>query len=85
MEGIDAIRSSPVVLTEAGPRLHPVFVRYAWPAELDAMALVAGLVLVDRFGDDRRPFEASSRRHVSVYRREVAELARSWRAARRLT
>ncbi|HEY3238049.1 MAG TPA: SAM-dependent methyltransferase, partial [Acidimicrobiia bacterium] len=58
------------VLTESGVRLYPVVVRYAWPAELDAMALVAGLALSHRFGDyDRRPFDASSTRHVSIYRR----------------
>jgi SAM-dependent methyltransferase len=63
------IRSSHVVMTDGGLRLYPVFARYAWPAELDAMALVSGLVLVDRFADyDRRPFDASSPRHVSVYR-----------------
>ena len=57
-----------IVMTEAGLRLYPVFARYAWPAELDAMA--AGLVLVDRYADyDRRPFDASSPRHVALYRR----------------
>jgi hypothetical protein len=50
-------------------RLYPVSIRSAWPAELDAMAMVAGLELSSRFGDyDRRPFDASSTRHVSVYR-----------------
>jgi SAM-dependent methyltransferase len=64
------VTSSHIVLTEAGLRLYPVFARYAWPAELDAMALVAGLALVDRYADyDRRPFDASSPRHVSLYRR----------------
>lgn len=67
------IRSSHVVMTDAGLRLYPVFARYAWPAELDAMALASGLVRVDRFGDyDRRPFDASSPRHVSVYRLQSA-------------
>jgi SAM-dependent methyltransferase len=64
------VQSSHVVLSDSGVRLYPVSLRYAWPAELDAMALVAGLVLVDRFGDyDRRPFDANSTRHVSVYRK----------------
>jgi SAM-dependent methyltransferase len=62
------ITSSHIVIRDGDVRLYPVHARYAWPAELDAMALVAGLVLVDRFADyDRRPFEASSPRHVSVY------------------
>ena len=63
-----SLRSSHIVITDGGVRLYPVYVRYAWPAELDAMALVAGLVLVDRFADyERRPFDASSTRHVSIY------------------
>jgi SAM-dependent methyltransferase len=58
-----------ILLTPAGTQLRPVHLRYAWPAELDAMALVAGLQLVHRFGDyDRRPFDATCGRHVSVYR-----------------
>ena len=64
------VQSSHVLLGDNRVRLYPVCIRYAWPAELDAMALVAGLVLADRFGDyDRRPFDAASPRHVSVYRR----------------
>ncbi|MEW6471743.1 MAG: class I SAM-dependent methyltransferase [Actinomycetota bacterium] len=63
------IHSSHVLLSDAGVRLVPVVVRYAWPAELDAMALVAGLTLAHRYADyDRRPFEAISPRHVSIYR-----------------
>lgn len=75
---IDASRHDPVhqrvdschvVLTEAGIRMYPVALRYAWPAELDAMALAAGLVLESRLGGyDRRPFDATSTVHVSVYR-----------------
>jgi len=48
----------------------PVTVRYAWPAEMDLMARVAGLELEDRFGwYDRRPFTEQSGQHVSVYRK----------------
>ena len=54
--------------TEAGVRATPVELRYAWPAELDLMARIAGLVLEHRFGGWRRePFTALSRTHVSVY------------------
>jgi len=64
------IHSSHVLLSEGGVQLVPVVIRYAWPAELDAMALVAGLGLVDRYADyARRLFQATSARHVSVYRR----------------
>jgi SAM-dependent methyltransferase len=48
----------------------PVTVRYAWPAEMDLMGLLAGLVLEDRWGwYDRRPFTERSGQHVSVYRK----------------
>ena len=42
--------------------------RYAWPAELDLMAELAGLRLRDRWaGWDRAPFTSESRGHVSVW------------------
>ena len=46
----------------------PFEFRYAWPAELDLMARVAGLTLEDRWaGWGREPFTNLSRSHVSVY------------------
>lgn len=57
----------------AGGRVEllPVRIRYAWPAELDLMARLAGLELVDRWsGWDRAPFTATSTAHVSVYGRQ---------------
>jgi SAM-dependent methyltransferase len=42
--------------------------RYAWPAELDLMAELAGLMLRDRWsGWEREPFTSESRKHVSVW------------------
>lgn len=42
--------------------------RYVWPAELDLMARIAGLNLVERWGDwNRTPFTAESTYHVSVW------------------
>jgi SAM-dependent methyltransferase len=42
--------------------------RYVWPAELDLMAQLAGMRLVQRWGGwDRRPFTAESTSHVSVW------------------
>jgi len=42
--------------------------RYAWPAELDLMARIAGLRLLDRWSDWwREPFTSLSASHVSVY------------------
>jgi len=44
--------------------------RYAWPAELDLMARLAGLRLRERWADwDRAPFTGDSGKHVSVWRR----------------
>jgi SAM-dependent methyltransferase len=46
----------------------PVEFRYAWPAELDLMARLAGMRLQDRWaGWKREPFTAVSTAHVSVY------------------
>lgn len=43
--------------------------RYAWPAELDLMAQLAGLTLEHRWaGWHEEPFTAESGSHVSVYR-----------------
>ncbi|HEX2303630.1 MAG TPA: class I SAM-dependent methyltransferase [Gaiella sp.] len=54
--------------TDEGVRASPVELRYAWPAELDLMARIAGLALEDRWGGWRRePFTSLSRSHVSVY------------------
>ncbi len=42
--------------------------RYAWPAELDLMARIAGLRLRERWADwDRSPFTGESPKHVSVW------------------
>ncbi len=74
---IDAMRHDPitqiveghhVLIGDSSVRLSPMRLRYCWPSELDAMAQVVSMRLVARYGDyDRRPFEAGSGRHVSVY------------------
>ncbi len=44
--------------------------RYAWPAELDLMAQLAGMRLRERWaGWKREPFTSDSRKHVSVWER----------------
>jgi SAM-dependent methyltransferase len=60
-----------VELTEGGGvRLRPWAIRWATPAQLDAMASDAGLRLADRWADmANAPFTADSAGHVSVYRR----------------
>lgn len=64
------IEESHVSLSAAGIRLNPVVQRYAWPAEMDLMARMAGLKLKARWGGwNREPFTASSELHISVYGR----------------
>ncbi|AJE83207.1 methyltransferase type 11 [Streptomyces albus] len=46
--------------------------RYAWPAELDLMARIAGLELERRVADwDGAPFTQDSAKHISVWRKPV--------------
>ena len=61
---------SHVTLSTEGIHLNPVVQRYAWPAELDLMARIAGLRLKDRWGGwNREPFDSRSPTVVSVYGR----------------
>jgi SAM-dependent methyltransferase len=47
--------------------------RYAWPAELDLMAQLAGMELRERWsGWKREPFTSDSRAHVSVWEKPAA-------------
>jgi len=58
------------VFAEGGVQTYPVEFRYAWPAELELMARIAGLTLQDRWAGWRREaFTSLSRSHVSVYER----------------
>lgn len=58
-----------VELTPEGIRFGPIVCRLAPPSELDLMARLAGLRLVERWGGwCGEPFDARSVRHVSVYR-----------------
>lgn len=62
------ISSQHMLITKAGPRLYPVKLRYAWPAELDLMAELAGLSLHHRWGSwEKDPFTKESGKHISVY------------------
>lgn len=55
-------------LEDGAFRPSPVELRYAWPAELDLMARIAGLRLEHRWGGwAGEPFTALSPSHVSVY------------------
>src|SRR5262245_57760612 len=62
--------SQHVVVTETGTKLYPINIRYAFPAELDLMARLAGLRLLERWGSwHKEPFTDASPRHISVYGR----------------
>ena len=55
-------------LTDGRFQPSPIEMRYAWPAELDLMARLAGMRLQDRWGGwKREPFTGLSPAHVSVY------------------
>ena len=60
---------SHVSISSAGVRLNPIVQRYAWPAELDLMARIAGLRLKERWdGWNHEPF-TGKHNVVSVYGR----------------
>jgi SAM-dependent methyltransferase len=67
------VHSANILLSETGTRFYPIQIRYAWPAELDLMARIAGMHLRERFGGwKREPFNKSSGIHVSVYEKILA-------------
>lgn len=62
-----------VTMTDRGAERFSLPLRYAWPAELDLMARLAGLTLEARWADfDQTPFTATSPRHVSVWQKPAA-------------
>jgi SAM-dependent methyltransferase len=59
-----------LVLGPAGVQVFPIVTRQIWPSELDLMARLAGLRLVDRWGGwNREVFTGDSRLAVSVFGR----------------
>ncbi|MER8824737.1 class I SAM-dependent methyltransferase [Mesorhizobium sp. M0991] len=55
-------------LTPAGNRTMPLKMRYVYPTELDLLAKISGLELLERYGDwQRRPFDNASRQYISVF------------------
>jgi SAM-dependent methyltransferase len=58
-----------ITFDSTGIHLSPFAMRYCWPEQIDEMAMAAGLRLTERHADwDRRPFDTSSKSHISVYR-----------------
>ncbi len=67
------IRSQKITFTADGVRLRPHLERYCRPAEIDAMARVAGLEPEARYADwAGAAFTAAAARHVTVYRKGQA-------------
>jgi SAM-dependent methyltransferase len=62
------VSSQHIIMDDAGIKLYPVQVRYAWPSELDLMARLAGMRLRERWSNWRREaFTSDSTNHVSIY------------------
>jgi SAM-dependent methyltransferase len=60
-------------LVEGTWQAHSIPFRYVWPSELDLMARLARMTLVERWGGWRRePFTRDSTSHVSVWRSSEA-------------
>lgn len=59
-----------VILTNGSVRLNPMIHLETYPDELDSLAELTGLKLVERWGGWRRePFTPYAQRHISVYQR----------------
>ena len=60
------------VADQAGVRETRTPFRYVWPSELDLMAKLAGMALVERWaGWDRSPFTGESTSHVSIWEKNL--------------
>lgn len=65
------VAGSLISITEAGIRLRPWHLRLAPPAEIDRLAAAAGLAVAERWAGWRgEPFDDTSERQVTVYRRD---------------
>jgi SAM-dependent methyltransferase len=61
-------RAAHVMIGKNGIDIYPLKIRYAFPAELDLMARLAGMRLRARYaGWNREPFDAASGLHISLY------------------
>ena len=69
--GRQILSTTQIVIGESGEtRSFPIVHRYAWPAELDLMARINGMALMDRWADWHcRPFDTHSVNHISVWQK----------------
>lgn len=58
-----------VRITESGITMGPIACRLAWPGELDLMARIAGLKLIDRWGGWHKQPYTGKDIHVSVWQK----------------
>lgn len=75
--GLDVARYDPttqlleenhIEITSQGVTMSPIVCRLITPGEMDLMARIAGMRLVQRFANwQRTPFDINSKAHVSVY------------------
>lgn len=57
-----------IQFTAQGTSMSPIVCRLITPGEMDLMARIAGMRLIQRFANwERSPFDANSKMHVSVY------------------
>jgi hypothetical protein len=64
------VSSNVVHIVNRSVSVRPVRMRYAWAAELDLMAALAGVCLEQRWGGwAKEPFGAASGNYISVYRK----------------
>ena len=62
------LEESHVSLTASGITLSPIVCRLITPGEMDLMARIAGLRLIERFATwERSAFDGHSNAHISVY------------------
>ena len=66
--GTQALTSHHLYFRSHGVETSSIPFRYVWPSELDLMARIAGMTLIQRWSDwDRAPFTSASPKHISVW------------------
>jgi hypothetical protein len=64
------VRTHHILIQNGRTTLYPVEIRYAWPAEMDLMAMLAGLRRRERWSSwARTPFTRASGAQIVVYER----------------
>ena len=64
------MQTNKIYLSNDSVKVFPANHRYAWPAELDLMAQLAGLELTQRWADwAKHPYTDDSTAHVSIWRK----------------